>query len=106
MLRAYELASKARDKSLRKNLVHFLNKSLKILQIPNKSHKSLKSQTNSTNQESSSSNIGDMIKAEIEEKEDEYSGELERLTDTTQTLIVEKKDDDARGGGGLRLPKW
>ena len=28
--------------------------------------------------------------------EEEYSGELERLTDTTQTLIVEKKDDDIR----------
>ena len=33
---------------------------------------------------------------EEEEKEDEYSGELERLTDTTQTLIVEKKEDDIR----------
>tara|TARA_R110000824_G_scaffold12540_1_gene55112 strand:+ start:4448 stop:5926 length:1479 start_codon:yes stop_codon:yes gene_type:complete len=29
-------------------------------------------------------------------EEEEYSGELERLTDTTQTLIVEKKDDDIR----------
>jgi len=34
--------------------------------------------------------------SEEEEKEDEYSGELERLTDTTQTLIVEKKDDNIR----------